>query len=73
MKKICPTCKREFTEIDNFCTNCGIELIKEPNRCSEMKTALCRNKVFKDEDKYCSICGSKTTYWKPQLDEIESW
>lgn len=73
MKKICPTCKREYTEIDNYCTRCGIELIKEPNRCSENKTALCATKTFDDEDIYCSICGSPTTYWKEALEEQENW
>ena len=29
MKKICPTCKREYGRVENFCTKCGIELVKE--------------------------------------------
>ena len=29
MKKMCPTCKREYAEIHNYCTKCGIELVKE--------------------------------------------
>lgn len=73
MKKICPTCKRQYEKIDNFCTKCGIELTKEPNRCSEMKMALCANKTFADDDLYCSICGSPTTYGRPLLEERASW
>ena len=73
MKKICPTCKREYTELENYCRKCGIELIKEPNRCSEMKTALCKDAAFADDDLYCSYCGSPTTYAKELLKEKASW
>ena len=37
MKKICPTCKREYRSIENFCTRCGIELAKEENIMEEDK------------------------------------
>ncbi|MGN8714061.1 hypothetical protein [Hornefia butyriciproducens] len=37
MKKICPTCKREYKSIENFCTRCGIELAKEENIMEEDK------------------------------------
>jgi hypothetical protein len=37
MKKICPTCKREYRSIENFCTKCGIELVKEENIMEEDK------------------------------------
>lgn len=73
MKKICPTCKREYTELENYCRKCGIELIKEPNRCSAMKTKLCMDAVFDDDDIYCSYCGSPTTYAKPDLEERTRW
>ena len=73
MKKVCPSCGRIFTEIDNFCTKCGIELVKEPNRCSGEKTALCKSKVYHDDDMYCSICGSPTTYWTDAIEEQNSW
>ena len=73
MKKICPTCKREYSEIENYCTKCGIELVKEPNKCSEKKTALCKNRIYADDDKYCSICGSPTTYAKELLEELKAW
>ncbi len=39
MKKICPKCRREYTGLENYCTKCGLELEKAPNRCSENKTA----------------------------------
>lgn len=31
MKKICPTCKREYGRVENYCTRCGIELVEEQN------------------------------------------
>ena len=62
MKKICPKCRREYSELDNYCTKCGLELEKEENRCSEMKTQLCRHRVYADDDVYCSCCGALTTY-----------
>lgn len=62
MRKECPKCRREYYEIDNYCTKCGIELVKQPNMCSEKKTALCAHRVFADDDIYCSSCGALTTY-----------
>ena len=73
MKKICPTCKRLYSEISNYCTKCGIELEKEPNKCTGNKTALCKNAIFEDDDKFCSFCGSPTTYWKESFDEMKQW
>ena len=73
MKKMCPSCGRSYGELDNFCTKCGIELVKEPNRCSKKKTALCATKTFADDDLYCSICGSPTTYWEDEISEREKW
>lgn len=62
MNKICPNCKRTYSKIENYCSKCGIALEEEPNRCSKNKTALCATKIFNDDDRYCSICGSPTTY-----------
>lgn len=62
MRKECPKCGRLYYELDNYCTKCGIELVKQPNRCSAPKTALCAHKVFADDDLYCSCCGALTTY-----------
>lgn len=62
MKKICPKCRREYTGLENYCTKCGLELEKAPNRCSENKTALCAKRVYADDDIYCAYCGSLTTY-----------
>ena len=62
MKKICPKCSRDYSPLENYCTKCGFELEQEPNRCSEMKTSMCRGMVFKDDDLFCSYCGALTTY-----------
>lgn len=62
MNKECPKCGRKYYELDNFCAKCGIELVKQPNKCSEQKTTLCAHKTFADDDIYCSYCGALTTY-----------
>lgn len=62
VKKVCPKCKKEYTELENYCTQCGFELEKTPNRCSENKTARCAKRVYEDDDIYCAYCGSLTTY-----------
>lgn len=68
MKKICPTCKRVYTGLEKYCTKCGIELVNEPNRCSENKTALCREARLEENDLFCPYCGSKTTYALMKID-----
>ena len=73
VKKICPNCQREYLEIDNYCTRCGVELVKERNRCSENRTPLCKGKTFAEDDVYCSICGAPTTYGKALIDELKDW
>ncbi len=73
MRKICPTCKRIYPVLSNYCTKCGIELVKEPNRCSEMKTAMCKDRVYQDDDIYCEYCGAPTTYAKEMLEEKITW
>ena len=62
MNRICPKCKRKYNELDNYCTKCGIALEKSPNMCSEMRTQMCRHRVFAEDDIYCACCGSLTTY-----------
>ena len=62
MKKICPKCRREYTELENYCTKCGFGLEKSLNRCSENKTTLCARCIYADDDIYCAYCGSLTTY-----------
>lgn len=62
MNKICPKCRRKYTELENYCTKCGIQLEKAPNVCSEMRTTMCRHREFADDDIYCSYCGALTTY-----------
>lgn len=64
MNKICPKCKRGYSELEHYCTKCGMQLEKEPNVCSEKKTAMCEHRVFAEDDTYCSYCGSLTTYAK---------
>ena len=29
MKKICPKCRKEYSELENYCSKCGIELERE--------------------------------------------
>ncbi len=67
-KKICPKCHRQYTEIENYCTKCGIALEKLPNICSEKKTDMCIHRVYDKDDIYCAYCGSLTTYAKEQLE-----
>lgn len=62
MKKICPKCGKEHTQLENYCRKCGIELEKEPNMCSEKKSAMCMKRIFADDDLYCSYCGAPTVY-----------
>lgn len=44
MNKICPKCKRGYSELEHYCTKCGMQLEKEPNVCSE-KRLQCVNIV----------------------------
>lgn len=67
MKKICPKCSKEYTEFENYCTKCGIELEKAPNECSEKKTASCSRRIYADDDVYCAYCGALTTYAKERF------
>lgn len=60
--KRCPTCGKRYSGLESYCTKCGIPLVKDENRCSEMKTELCRHRVYDDDDIYCCYCGSLTTY-----------
>ena len=50
MKKICPKCRKEYSELENYCSKCGIELEKEPNKCSANKTVMCSHRIFADDD-----------------------
>lgn len=62
MNKRCPKCNKQYTELENYCSKCGIELVKEKNMCSENKTKYCSHRVYGDDDLYCAYCGSLTTY-----------
>ena len=62
MHKKCQKCNKQYTELENYCTMCGIELEKDDNRCSGNKTARCEKRVYLDTDIYCAYCGSLTTY-----------
>lgn len=68
MNKVCPSCGRKYSELEFYCTKCGLELKKAPNTCSEMKSVMCKHRVFADDDLYCSYCGSLTTYAKERMD-----
>lgn len=37
------------------------------------KTAICRERTYKDDDMYCSICGSPTIFWKGYIEEMKKW
>lgn len=67
--KICPTCQRRYGELENYCTKCGIPLEFDKNRCSENKTRMCEVTTFKDDDIYCSYCGSLTTFAKMKQED----
>lgn len=75
MKKVCPKCRKEYTELENYCTKCGIELEQvapdapAPNRCSANKTIRCAHRIFADDDIYCCYCGSLTTYAAEKLNK----
>lgn len=60
--KKCPTCNKRYSELEMYCTKCGIKLVKDKNRCSNPKTRLCECSEFADDDLYCAYCGSPTTY-----------
>ena len=62
MNKKCPKCRVVYTEFENYCTKCGICLEKVDNKCSENKAARCERRIYKDDDIYCTYCGSMTTY-----------
>lgn len=60
--KKCPTCNSKYIEPQMYCAKCGIQLVKDDNRCSDPKTRLCECTVCGDDDIYCTYCGSLTTY-----------
>lgn len=60
--KVCPTCHKHYSELNNYCMYCGIEQEKEPNKCTEQKTVLCSHISLPDDAIYCPKCGSLTTY-----------
>ena len=62
MHKKCEKCNRQYSELEKFCSKCTLPLVNDDNRCSELRTAYCRNKIFKEDDVVCSYCGSPTTY-----------
>ena len=62
MNKVCPKCHKHYSELDNYCMYCGIELKKEPNKCTAQKTVRCAHLALPDDALYCPACGSLTTY-----------
>lgn len=73
MKKICPTCKKIYDGLKCYCTKCGVELVKEPNRCSENKKALCEGNILEDDDIYCPYCGAPSIYFEDEIKEKMKW
>lgn len=59
---ICPACGRTYKGLERFCSQCGVELEKDKNRCSEQRTQLCRGKALDDDDIFCCYCGALTTF-----------
>ena len=62
MRKKCPKCNLKFGGIERYCTQCGAELEKNSNWCSEGKDVNCSRFPRRDEDVFCPFCGSLTTY-----------
>lgn len=62
MNKKCPKCGKNYGELSNYCTMCGLELEKAPNECSEKKTQLCAHRIYRDDERFCEYCGAPTTY-----------
>ena len=48
----CPHCQAKVSPKDNYCTNCGFELIQQDIQCS------CGH-LNKDRSVFCSNCGEK--------------
>jgi len=61
-KMICSNCGRFYKGLARYCGKCGVELEKDKNRCSEMRTQLCRDSVLEDDDIFCRYCGALTTF-----------
>lgn len=47
MNKVCPNCGRKYSELEFYCTKCGLELEKAPNACSEMKSGMSLSEIEK--------------------------
>lgn len=58
----CPTCGKQYKGLARYCSQCGIELAKDKNRCSRRGTSLCRDAEFADDDIFCCYCGALTTF-----------
>ena len=71
--KVCPKCHRRFMELNNYCMYCGIELEKEPNRCTAQKTVRCAHLALPDDALYCPECGALTTYGEERKQMAEEF
>ncbi len=69
--RICPSCGRRYKGLARYCTKCGVELVKDKNRCSKMLTQLCRDAEFEEDDVYCCYCGSLTTFAEERMAQGE--
>lgn len=70
--KVCNHCNITYPEMNKFCTKCGGALVKpEPNLCTNKNCHNSKlNPYLKDDDQYCSSCGSSTTKWKAVHDAL---
>lgn len=63
--KICPICENEYTNIEGeFCQICGTNIV---NKCTN---DFCEE-LLTGEARYCSLCGSESTFYKNDL--LSSW
>ncbi len=68
-RMICPSCGRRYRGLERYCTKCGVELEHDKNRCSEMKTQLCKDRIFENDDIFCCYCGALTTFAAEQKEK----
>lgn len=50
---VCNKCKREVSESDEFCPDCGAKFNNNNIKCKKCKTSNSRN------NRFCSKCGEK--------------
>ena len=66
-----PQMRIQYYELSQYCKKCGLELVKDANRCSENKSSSCAKTSFCDDDVYCDKCGALTTYAAERKQALE--